>query len=60
MVILSLILNLFIAWILMERADFIIRIMGVHGIKAFAKVMALLLSAIAISLIKKGMLKFLT
>jgi multiple antibiotic resistance protein len=56
-VILSLLLNLFIAWLLMERANLVIKIMGVHGIKAFAKVMALLLSAIAISLIKKGLMK---
>jgi len=33
--------------------------MGIYGIKAFAKVMALLLSAIAISLIKRGLIKIL-
>ncbi len=44
---------------MLEKADFVIKIMGVHGIKAFAKVMALLLSAIAVSLIKKGFTKIL-
>lgn len=56
-VILSLSINLFIAWIMLERAQIVIKIMGLHGIKAFAKVMALLLSAIAVSLIKKGFFK---
>jgi len=58
-VIISLSLNLLIAWIMLDRAEFLIKIMGVHGIKAFAKVMALLLSAIAVSLIKKGLIKVL-
>lgn len=59
MVILSLILNLLIAWVMLEKAQLIIKIMGVHGIKAFAKVMALLLATIAVSLIKKGFVKIL-
>ncbi|MCS7203079.1 MAG: MarC family protein [Thermodesulfovibrio sp.] len=56
-VILSLSLNLLIAWILLEKSEFLIKIMGTHGIKAFAKVMALILSAFAVSLIKRGLLK---
>lgn len=56
-VIFSLSVNLFIAWIMLDRAQLVIKIMGLHGIKAFAKVMALLLSAIAVSLIKKGFIK---
>lgn len=59
-VIFSLFLNLFIAWIMIERAQGLVRIFGIHGIKAFAKVMALLLSAIAINLIKRGLVKILT
>ncbi|WP_297210289.1 MULTISPECIES: MarC family protein [Thermodesulfovibrio] len=59
MVILSLLLNLLIAWVMLEKAQLIIKIMGVHGIKAFAKVMALLLATIAVSLIKKGFVKIL-
>ncbi len=58
-VILSLFVNLFIAWVMLEKAQLVVKVMGVHGIKAFAKVMALLLSAIAISLIKKGFIKIL-
>lgn len=56
-VIFSLSANLLIAWIMLDKAQIIIKIMGLHGIKAFAKVMALLLSAIAVSLIKKGFIK---
>lgn len=56
-VILSLFLNLLIAWLMLEKAEVLIRVFGIHGIKAFAKVMALLLSAIAVSLIKKGVVK---
>ena len=58
-VIFSLSLNLLIAWVMLEKAEFVIKVMGIHGIKAFAKVMALLLSAIAVSLIKKGLTKIL-
>lgn len=59
MVIFSLFLNLLIAWVMLDKAQLVIKILGVHGIKAFAKVMALLLSAIAVSLIKKGLMKIL-
>ena len=58
-VIISLFLNLFIAWIMLQRAQLVVKVMGVHGVKAFAKVMALLLSAIAISLIKRGFIRIL-
>lgn len=58
-VIFSLFLSLLIAWIMIEKAQSLVRIFGIHGIKAFAKVMALLLSAIAINLIKRGLLKIL-
>lgn len=58
-VIFSLFLNLLIAWIMIERAQTVVKIFGIHGIKAFAKVMALMLSAIAISLIKRGLVKIL-
>jgi multiple antibiotic resistance protein len=59
MVIFSLFLNLIIAWVMIEKAQVLIKIFGIHGIKAFAKVMALLLGAIAVSLIKKGLIKIL-
>ncbi len=59
-VILSLLINLLIAWIMIEKAQSLVRIFGIHGIKAFAKVMALLLSAIAVSLIKRGLVKILS
>lgn len=59
-VIFSLFLNLLVAWIMLEKSEFLIKIMGIHGIKAFAKVMALILSAFAVSLIKRGLFKILS
>ncbi len=57
MVILSLALNLFGAWLILYKADSIIKLMGLNGTRAFAKVSSLLLAAIAIKLIRTGLLK---
>ncbi len=56
-VIMSLILNLFIAWLILYNADSIIRLMGINGSRAFAKVSSLLLAAIAVKLIRTGIFK---
>ncbi len=56
-VIFSLILNLFIAWLILYKADSIINLMGINGTKAFAKVSSLLLAAIAVKLIRTGIFK---
>ncbi len=56
-VILSLALNLFGAWLILFKADSIIKLMGLNGTRAFAKVSSLLLAAIAIKLIRTGLLK---
>lgn len=56
-VILSLTLNLLGAWLILYKADSIIRLMGLNGTRAFAKVSSLLLAAIAIKLIRTGLLK---
>ncbi len=56
-VILSLALNLFGAWLILYKADSIIKLMGLNGTRAFAKVSSLLLAAIAIKLIRTGLLK---
>ncbi len=53
-VILSLALNLFIAWLILHKADLIINLMGINGSRAFAKVSSLLLAAIAVKLIRTG------
>ncbi len=56
-VILSLIVNILLAWLIFAQAERIIRIIGIHGSRAFAKVAALLLAAIAIKMIRSGVFK---
>jgi multiple antibiotic resistance protein len=54
-VLLSFALNMLIAWIIFVAGDKIIRFMGQGGIKAVSKVFSLLLAAIAVDLIIKGL-----
>ncbi|MEK6691060.1 MAG: MarC family protein [Nitrospirota bacterium] len=56
-VILSLILNLILAWIIFNRAEIIIRLIGINGARAFAKIASLLLAAIAVKFIRMGIFK---
>lgn len=56
-VIFSLAFNLFIAWLILYKADSIINLMGINGSRAFAKVSSLLLAAIAVKLIRTGIFK---
>lgn len=56
LVIVSLIINLFFAWLIFSQAKLIIKIIGINGAKAIAKVMALFLAAIAVKLIRTGIL----
>ena len=56
LVIVSLIINLFFAWLIFSQAKLIIKIIGINGTKAIAKVMALFLAAIAVKLIRTGIL----
>ncbi|TVL99270.1 MAG: MarC family protein [Candidatus Brocadia sp. WS118] len=50
----SLIVNLIFVWLVFLKSDFIYRLMGDGGSKAFAKVAALLLAAIAVMMIRRG------
>ena len=56
-VILSLVVNILLAWLIFAQADRIIRLIGINGSRAFAKVAALLLAAIAVKMIRTGMFK---
>jgi multiple antibiotic resistance protein len=56
-VILSLIVNILLAWLIFAQADRIIKFMGIDGSRAFAKVAALLLAAIAVKMIRTGLFK---
>lgn len=53
-VLLSLIVNILIAWLIFASSDRIIRLIGISGSRAFAKIMALLLAAIAVKMIRTG------
>ena len=53
-VLLSLIVNILLAWAIFSQADRIIRLIGISGSRAFAKIAALLLAAIAVKMIRSG------
>lgn len=52
----SLLANLFIVWIVFLKSDFIYRLMREGGSRAFAKVASLLLAAIAVMMIRRGII----
>jgi multiple antibiotic resistance protein len=51
----GLLANLFLVWLIFRYSDYIIRVMGEAGSKAFAKVAALFMAAIAIKMIRIGL-----
>ena len=53
-VLLSLVTNLLLAWVIFAQSDRLIRLIGINGSRAFAKVAALLLAAIAVKMIRSG------
>jgi len=59
-VILSLVVNLVIAWIIFAQADRIIRFIGLSGSRAFAKVASLILAAFAVKMIRSGIFRFIS
>ena len=50
----SLVLNMLIVWITLFKADSIMKIIGPSGTRAFAKIMYILLAAIAIMMTRRG------
>jgi multiple antibiotic resistance protein len=54
-VLLSLLANILLAWLILSQSDRIIRVIGINGSLAFAKVAALLLAAIAVKMIRSGL-----
>jgi multiple antibiotic resistance protein len=53
---LALVANLLIAWWLFQHANRLTRLMGLNGLRALSKVASLLLAAIAVKLIRDGLL----
>jgi multiple antibiotic resistance protein len=58
-VLFSLAVNILLAWIIFSQSERIIRLIGINGALAFAKVAALLLAAIAVKMIRSGVLTIL-
>jgi multiple antibiotic resistance protein len=53
--VIGLLANLFLVWLIFRNSDYIIRVMGEAGSKAFAKVAALFMAAIAVMMIRIGL-----
>jgi multiple antibiotic resistance protein len=53
--VISLLVNLFVVWLTFRNSQYVIRFMGRAGSKAFAKVAALFMAAIAIMMIRVGL-----
>ncbi len=50
----SLVANLLIVWLVFRHSDFFMKVMGVAGSRAFAKVASLFMAAIAVMMIRVG------
>jgi multiple antibiotic resistance protein len=51
----SLVLNFLLAWLILYKAETVMRLIGSNGAQAVAKVASLLLAAIAVKLIRSGL-----
>ena len=58
MVTFSFIVNLLISWLLFAQAHRLVRLLGHGGVLALSKIFALLLAAIAVSMIHRGIMAF--
>ena len=52
----SLILNMFFVWITLVKTDTIMKLFGANGTRAFSKIMYILLAAIAVMMIRHGII----
>ena len=50
----SLVVNMMITWVTLARADFIMKLIGVSGTRAFSKIMYILLAAIGVMMVRRG------
>ena len=50
----SLVLNMLIVWFTLVKSDYIMKIFGVSGTRAVAKIMYILLAAIAVMMVRRG------
>lgn len=52
----SLLINMFMVWITLTKADLIMKLMGATGTRAFSKIMYILLAAIAVMMVRRGIM----
>lgn len=52
----SLVVNMFIVWLSLVRANSIMKLIGTSGTRAFSKIMYILLSAIGVMMIRRGIM----
>ncbi len=52
----AVVLNMFFVWITLLKADIIMKIIGPNGTRAFSKIMYILLAAIAVMMIRHGII----
>lgn len=52
----AVVLNMFFVWISLLKADMIMRVIGPNGTRAFSKIMYILLAAIAVMMIRHGII----
>lgn len=50
----SLVLNMLIVWFVLFKAESILKIMGPNGTRAFSKIMYILLAAVAVMMVRRG------
>ncbi len=55
----SLVINMIIVWVTLVKADFIMKLMGQGGTRAFSKIIYILLAAIGVMMIRRGLTGFL-
>jgi len=52
----SLLANMLIVWVTLAKSDAILKIMGESGTRAFSKIMYILLAAIAVMMVRRGLM----
>lgn len=52
----SLVINMFLVWVSLVKSDLIIKVLGVNGTRAFSKIMYILLAAIGVMMVRRGIM----
>ncbi|HOU36483.1 MAG TPA: MarC family protein, partial [Candidatus Omnitrophota bacterium] len=52
----AVLVNMLIVWVTLVKADLLLRLFGQNGLRALAKIMYILLAAIGVMMVRKGIL----